>query len=286
MSAILASAAGETVAAAFKHFGAVEQRASRWRIGAGSADIDVRAAGAWLLFDSAFHHDSAPVKLLRRNATMPGPAKFVLTPESQARVRAELILDEDADSAGMIVEIRDGFAAALAGKELVTRPAEPEGNTENLKRLCEETGWTFIERADGSLSVTLETGGGLHQASVTPCGAGVRISAAFGTCDSPADSVRQAIAVLLLTTGGMVRLVKPAVTEQDWEFRPDFSVAFAAVPPAEGLAAAFSALSVACRRCGEEEHALHDETVARQYLAIRGWSHLITLDQQEERERK
>lgn len=286
MSAILLSATGEAVAAAFKHFGPVEQRASRWRIGAGSADIDVRAAGAWLLFDAAFHDDRAPLKLLRRNATITGSAKFVLTPENQARVRAELMLEEDADCAGMIGEIRDGFAAVLAGKELVPRPAEPEGNTENLRRLCKETGWTFIERADGSLSVTLETGGGLHQASVSPRGAGVRISAAFGTCDSPPDTVRQAIAVLLLTTGGMVRLVKPAVGELDGEFAPDFSVAFAAVPPAEGIATAFSALSVACRHCGEEEYALHDETVARQYLAIRGWSHLITLDQQEERERK
>jgi hypothetical protein len=140
----------------------------------------------------------------------------------------------------------------------------------NLKQICAEAGWPFVERASGKLAVELEVANGFYQALLVPTGRGVQIGCDLATCDA-APLCRQAIGGLLLAASAAVRLVRAAIAPGEVPPVARFEVVFASAPCPLELANALESLSVACSHCGEEVNMLQDHAVAQRYLELRGW---------------
>jgi hypothetical protein len=137
-----------------------------------------------------------------------------------------------------------------------------------LAAVCRESGWAFAERL-GKLVVDLDVPGAFQQAVVeakTLCG--VAVSVDVTTSSEPlAMPCREALALLLLRTCGVVRMVRAAVQDVGAAMAARFEVLFGDTPCGAEFAHAFSALSVACRIAGREAVTLqHDERVASEYL--------------------
>jgi hypothetical protein len=252
----------------------------------GSRLVTAKIAGCWLALEADFYQSpNAPAKgpaffgdLLVWNATLPGLVKFVLTTEGSVRLRADLPLHEGIDIAARIREASAGFVFAWPGEP--TDPAAPSGTDSpgtadvepiNLKQICSEAGWPFVERASGKLAVELEVVNGFYQALMVPTARGVQIGCDLATCDAAPPVCRQAIGGLLLAASGAVRLVRAAIAPGEVPPMARFEVVFAGAPCPSELASALESLSVACSHCGEEINMLQDHAVAQRYLELRGW---------------
>ncbi|MEK6289230.1 MAG: hypothetical protein AABO57_26255 [Acidobacteriota bacterium] len=271
----------------------------RWSFALGNGKsfaVTARAVDEWLLLDLPLTDRIARGEmwdLLRMNATLEGPSKFVLMPDNRSvHLRADIPLFEeeygetecegetDDDPARRVETACAGLKAALrsfrgeATNKRVVKSGQSEGVDESraqeLQRLCGEAGWPFIERAAGKLAIDLDARGGFYQALVEQRSSGAHVSVEVAVCDALAATSRQAISTLLLKTGGVVRMARPSVDEQESRVAARFEVAFVAPPTAIELAHALSSLSVACSLCGRETQALRDETIANDYLAIAG----------------
>jgi hypothetical protein len=243
-------------------------------------------AGGWLALEADLHQSAnAPAKgpaffwdSLVWNATLPGLVKLVITTDSSLRLRADLPLREGIDIAARIREACAGFLFAWAGAPIdpaaVSATDSPgTANVEpiNLKQICSEAGWPFVERASGKLAVELEVANGFYLALVVPTGRGVRIGCDLATCDAAPLACRQAIGGLLLAASGAVRLARAAIAPGEVPPVARFEVVFAGVPCPLELASALESLSVACSHCGEEIKTLQDHAVSQHYLELRGW---------------
>jgi hypothetical protein len=283
-----------------------EHRRDRWSFllsdGAGLRATAVIDDG-WLLLDGPLpesrdmDHDSRFWQLLQWNATLPGGAKFaVLAAGPEVHVRAELPLDDDVNLPRRVVQVCAGLntaAARLAHREALGSPLSPrEGHGEgaqwiggknsgppnphpagyefvpDLAEQCRASGWTLAERA-GGLVVELDDPGSFRQAIVEAKaghGTAVRVDVATNS-EAPATPCREALALLLLRTSGIVRMVRATGQRDGSAARVE--VLFTDPPCASELAHAFSALSVACRIAGREAAVLqHDERVASEYLRV------------------
>jgi hypothetical protein len=139
---------------------------------------------------------------------------------------------------------------------------------ENLRRVCEDIGWKFTERAAGKYVVDLEAQGEFFQATVEQRSVGALVSADVTRSNALSESSRHALAVLLLRAGAIVRMARPAIEEDESQIGARFEVAFGEQPRAFELAHALSALSVACSLCAREAKAMRDEIIAKEYLTI------------------
>jgi hypothetical protein len=251
--------------------------------------VAARISDDWVLFDAPL---SDRVKredlwrLLCLNATLSGFSKFVMTPRHAIHLRADVPLNEDDESIDSPDALDANLTKALAetcsslkeayrifrGEQLIALvPTDSddrsESRAEELRRVCGETGWPFLERAGGRLMIELEVRGGFHQAVVEQHCAGICVSVEISRFDALEAIGRQAVSALLLTTGAQVRLARPSVIE---ETTGRFEVMFATLPTVNEFKHALSALSVACATCGQEALALRDHNIARQYLAYTG----------------
>lgn len=228
--------------------------------------------------------------LLQHNAALGGGARLTLARVTDVRLRADIALDADLDLGDRIARACHGFEAAKtwfcgAGAEPdegatddVTSPAPGE----ELAEICRQTGWTVRARDGGAPAVDLEVPGAFYSATITSRGDGVTAAVALldddAASNEPSPTCRQALAILVLRTSGVVRMVC-ATASAGTPALPRFEVPFPGPPSAAELSHAFGALSVACRLAGREVSVLrHDETVADLY--VRQW----TENQQEKEE--
>jgi len=227
--------------------------------------------GNWLVLTAAdslgLMADAAPWSLLKRCAALSGFAKFARMTGGGVQLRAELPVLEEADLAGRIREACDGFESGLTLYDFSQSDAAPEtpaGKTD-LKRLCTEAGWSFIERGPEKLLVELESSAGFRQAAMVVNASGIHLSCELATCDSLAGESRDAIATLLLSVSGMVRLARAVLVAEVAQLE----VSFNAPACAAEISSALESLSVGCSLCGEEIKMLQDPAIARRFLALR-----------------
>ncbi|MCX6901642.1 MAG: hypothetical protein NT105_23425 [Verrucomicrobia bacterium] len=216
--------------------------------------------------------------LLRWNGILAGNVKFALNAERNAVLRAELPVDAGGDLARRLNQVCDGFIAARAryrGEVVETclngRAASPP--TLDLKQLCKEAGWPFAERSSGVLTVELEATHGVHHALMETKQERTTVSVVVTAMDSEDPDCRRAVAELLLTTCGIVRLARAAAIERDNTILAEMEVVFADAPAPFELSATLGSLSVACNLCAAEAMLLaSDKDAASEFLTIRGWS--------------
>jgi hypothetical protein len=139
----------------------------------------------------------------------------------------------------------------------------------HLTRLCLEAGWPAVARASGDVSITLDAGHATYQAHVLP-GNGQAFAATVPLLDAmPASPIcRSAVARLLLLVSTRVRLVKGVLVPASGTESPGVAAACEPAHSVEAIDRALSALAVACHLAGRELRALHDEELAREYLAL------------------
>ena len=260
--------------------------------------VSARLVEDWLLLDSPLTDRIGPGdwwRLLRLNRTLHGLSKFVLMPDGQSvHLLADIPLpgadDTDGDSERMsdgvlttrLVETCGGLKAAyrnFLGEKVSeyptsASPVNPEGPVNNrvaqLRQLCGDAGWPFIERSAGTLMVDLDVRGGYYQAAVEQRFDGVEVAVEIAQSEALGETSRRALSLLLLATGAIVRLARPSIEEHEYQAAMRFDVRFTTMPAAVELAHAFASLSVACAMSGREARALQDDAIARDYLAIVG----------------
>ena len=260
------------------------------RLAAASARID---DAGWFLLDAPLDHGTGAKRTalsgkrlhdyLKWNAELTGGAKFVVEPRDRsARLRVEIPLDlgERADPAGQVHLACQGCKAALEKlcdgrkeRHSVSLVDLSRGRADtsrcDLLRLCRETGWGFVERSSGRISVELEVLNGSHSAILAERENGdISASVDVAVWTSLSGASRRSLDLLILSTAGFVRMVRPAVVKEGDKSRARFEMVFSSPCRPAQLAHALSALSLACRFCAQECRLLQkDETIAREYLS-------------------
>jgi hypothetical protein len=235
----------------------------------------------WLLLDAPFDTPVAASaarmwELLEWTAMLGGGVRLAFPPGAAGvRAYADVPLDADLDLGRRVHEVCGGFEQAKAlvcdGIDL---PGDGSGHTRAavdaaaLAEICRQTGWTVHERDAGALAIDLDVPGGFEAAGIVPRGDGCAAEVPlFDDTTAPADSCRHALALLLLRTCGVVRMVRAAGAPASGPFGARFEVPFAGVPTVAELSHALGALSVACRLAAREAAVLrHDRTIAEAYL--------------------
>jgi len=226
---------------------------------------------------------------LRRNGTLPGGAKYAIDPRGNPQIRAEMLLRPEESETDLRARLGDLCAGVQIAAEHVresTATAIPpmavpatvaDTAPYDLRPLCEEVGWPFTARASGKLVFTLDTAGDFHQATLARGAENVRLTADLGTpARWASENARAAVALLLLTLGGVARMIRPAGEDCDGRSAVRLEAHLGPCPLAGELAHALAALSVACRLCGREVEVLrHDNEIAVAYLVSRGLSSWI-----------
>ncbi len=249
---------------------------------------DIRVAvgvkDRWLCLESSLNSQPSEWDLLNRCSRLPGGWKPVCESSStEVSLRVEIAWDEDVEAVPIgIARLRnalnhlegvlgligsdptegDGGVPASAGKEIHNKESG------DWTALLAEAGWGFTERSASTMAVELGSGPNVSHAEVGPqsdgsLGAVVRLA----PLDGYAPPARDAVARLLLTVSGMVRLVCPAIVSTDagWEARLEVDLGHA--PQATDFDDALSALSVASALSSSEVRFLRDERAAFDYLA-------------------
>lgn len=223
---------------------------------------------------------------LRWNGWLAGSARFSLSrPDRSIGIQAEIPLDNEAgtlpDFPGLLNAALAGFTrAALLIRDASAR--EPHLNAKSaggesvresplpLRQLLAETDWPFTERSEGNCMVELESKGGFYQALVETAPDGsLRASVELAAWETPAPASKKALAVLLLTSSGAIRMARPFVEENDGGIVAGLEIHFPPHPCPGLLDRGFSSLSTACRFLGREAAALNNLRIAEEYLAIR-----------------
>lgn len=260
--------------------------------------VSARLFEDWLLLDAPLTDGIARGgwwNLLRLNAALNGLSKFVLTPDARSvHLRADIPLPEDEDSesdcesdldgvlttrlretcAGLKAAYRSFRGEKTSEHAMPASSVNPEGPGKNrvdeLRRLCGDAGWPFIERSGGKLMVDLDVRSGFYQAAVEQRDEGAEVAVEIVRSEVLGETSRQALSLLLLGTGALVRLARPSIEERENQIAIRFEVRFTTTPTAVEFAHAFASLSVACAMSGREARALQDEVIARDYLAMMG----------------
>lgn len=245
--------------------------------------VTATADAAFLLFDGpspvVCYLEQAP-QWLRWNAELAGNAKFALVPKPwRLRLRAEMLVDDEANTYARIAEIVRGMEQA---RQLLEKPhaspgefrqsASGDASSRNLLALLRETGWPFQERAEGSATVELATRGGCCRVLLDENGDGLHVGVEFLRTHSLTSTSSLALAAMLLSASGTLRLGRPYAADAGGMFTCGFELRFAGETTAGELEHTLEALAVASWACTEEVHTLLDNTAATQYLAVRNLS--------------
>ena len=224
-----------------------------------------------------------PVALLEWNRIWPGPARLGWAgAPGCVQLLSELYLNSARDVGGsekatFLDLTADDFQAAWQSLET---GRDPEiGATEGVEELdrselvdgCTNAGWKINEQADGPLRIELADPSGFYQAEYLGEGSGTRFSVPIASAQTPSEESLNAIALTLLRTGAMTRLLRPAIERSTDSIVALLEVRLGSNPSAEALDDSLSALSLAVRLCGREVQALADPVLARTYLEIAGW---------------
>jgi len=245
-------------------------------LGAG-ARVDARVVDSWLVMTSPVAVASPAAEMLGWNAILPAWVKFALNGNGESRIRSEIPIDEEPDSVALIREALNGFEAAhaiLSGGDLGTaQPATLNAISQSeLKRLCDEAGWSSRPRGENAVAVELESRGAYFQASFATCDNGLRAAVDLRAGEAPEAEAEEAIGLFLLAAASEIRMARPSVESIAGTATTRFEFVFSATPCAGRLAHAFSALSVACQVCAAELKALRNPDVASDFMALRSRS--------------
>jgi hypothetical protein len=144
--------------------------------------------------------------------------------------------------------------------------------SENLLRVCEDSGWTVRTRPDGSVLIELDAScAGRWQARILPLQAqGTLVLVEFAVFDSASAEAREAVSLLLLLAGAAVRWARPVVRLIDGRVVAAFEVMLPFEPAPGAIADALSALSVACQLAGAAASMLLHEPACGDYLKVMG----------------
>jgi hypothetical protein len=250
-----------------------------WLLASGDAARPIRARlrAHWLVLEEA--EEEAGVapgdrlwELVCANAEICGPGKLVLSGD-ELRARSELPIDEDESLAARLPEALASMTAVRALLDQALRPPVPaSGETAPLAELCRNLGWKHRQRETGQIVVDLEVASSFYQAVLESSagGSGTRIRAEVARHEALSESSERALARLLLSSNGSVRLIRGIGEEQSDAAAVHFEIRFGREPSAGELDHALLALATACDQRGREMKALGDETLARTYLAVRG----------------
>ncbi len=251
--------------------------------------IEARLEEGWIVFEGAARNGApmkGPWELLRLNTRMPGLARLVPSSngtvgEGSVHISAEVPVEDGVNLFERFRPTIDDLACAqvmLEGKKRGscsgTRPITTASDPSNvrLKHLCEETGWPHRMGAEGRVLVDLGVPTGFHQAVVAPLGKGAAAWVDLERTGETPAPVRQALGMLLLTIGRVIRLVRAEVEDRaaddgEGEEIVRLEVRFGWAPTAGDLSHALSALATACRLCALEVRVLRDPRAAGAYLA-------------------
>ena len=223
--------------------GVIETAAGCWEFSLGDG-IAIQATAcfvdAFLLFDApapaACELAQGP-QWLRWNAALAGNAKIALMPNPwRVRLRAEILVGEETEVAPRVRDTLAGLREAcrlLAGDPSTfvdSRHTEPLSSDEdrnvprNLLALLRETGWAFNERSGGSATVEIASRGDCCRVLLEENAAGVRAAMELLGVAPPAESSRLALAALLLSASGALRLARPYVEDVGERFSCGFAV--------------------------------------------------------------
>jgi len=230
--------------------------------------------------DAAVVDGGAMWRRLTDDAHLEGGAKFALRPGCrEVRVHVDIPLTGQADR---LIERIDracrgvkGAFARLAGTATDETPRVcGEFETAAVKAWCEEAGWIASERSSGDLAVGLDVPGRSDQAVIAAAGdSELRLETLLVDYREMSPITRRALGLMLLTAADAVRLARPVGFESDDLAAVGFIADVDQAANVGELHEALSALSVACRICGNEIEAVaDDETTAQQYLSARGWA--------------
>lgn len=263
---------------------------SRWEMTSGDRRGTALLSGFWFIIDfpPGRGRPQRPIRLLEQNAQLPGNAKHVLAGGS-ARTRAEIPLDATGfqtveELEALVRRSIVGVAVALGAEPDGAGPtAVPDPAAETVKAapqailtgLCADSGWSFSERSENSISVDLEVADSAHyRASVEPSPGGIHLSVNPNRGEPPAEETsRKAVAALMLSVAGSVRMVsafsRPSNGKGERGHDTFFRVELPPTASSSTFAHSLSALSVACELCGREVRALaEDSDLARAFLEI------------------
>ena len=276
----------------------VESRgAGRWRLAAGNGAALATTAtveDGWLRLDAGLRARPLPSRrgrarlweLLEANATLPGGVRLVLTGSRRLLARAEAPTAEGVDLDVWVAGALAGLVRAAERwrgqgpppcKDGEGGPGSGTGDegpdlSDEVRRLCEEAGWSVIARPSGTLAVPLEVPGESCTADVERGPGRFTVTAELARTSTLSAASRDAWAGLLLTACGVVRLARASAGSRDGHVAAWVEATWPGLPSAAELAHGLAACSVACQLCGREVTALKEEAIATQYLRVRGWS--------------
>jgi hypothetical protein len=268
--------------------------ACRWAFdAAGDGSLPARAwvEGQWLRFRIALDGGGPEImdanrlqQMLQANADLEGGVKFGLASgPGQGLLAAEVLLSDDpADLDGRVRRVcaglRQGAALYYSNFSLAAPSSHspPAPGDIDLPGLCSAAGWRPVERPGGQAAVALDVPGVFLQALIAPRKqGGLAVQVALENAEGVPSVCRRALHVLLLSACRTVRMARALAGNRDEEADYRWEVVLDDAPGASALGHALAALSVACRLSAREVTAFYDETIARNYLAVRGWSSSI-----------
>ncbi len=252
--------------------------------------------GEWLHFETPLpcrHANALPgprqsLGLLQANAFLPSGTNYGIDARRRGTylVTDVLVQDDQADVGDLASAVQGWFDAFCSIR--ATAPSQRSANSdrsvqpphtpltvdhdagEATRSLCDRTGWTYHERRNGQLAITLDVPEQFCQAQASLVGTrGYRLSTALSMPANVSAKSSHAIAVLLLTASHVVRVAR-AVALADgnkWAYR--WEVVWPRLPTEVQFQSGLSALSIACRMTVGELQALCDRSIAGTYLMLR-----------------
>lgn len=228
-------------------------------------------------------------RCLEWNGTLPGGVRFALLPHDRCpRIQTEFPLEQGVCSVEILrlaglglttafhrfmdhVETGDPDRLGLAAKKTETVVNSCDCD---LEEMCVSAGWKCTGRPSERLAVELETPGDTTYAIVERRGQGVAASVELTHSESLGQKSHHAEALMLLTTCGLVRMIRAtAFKKADERMTLGYEVVMTPIPTAGQFSQGLAALSVACHLCGHQEtEAMMEESLAERYLTVRGWS--------------
>jgi hypothetical protein len=260
---------------------------TEWQLSIAGRRGSARVDDGWLVLEFPPPRGRAPSLfcLLERNVELRGGARYVLLADGSLHLRAEVPVKEPTGrgTAGVAEQVRAAIAglasgASSSGNSSADEAAGDGGAADcapssDPGTLCAEVGWPHSERSSGRVHVDLDVPGGAFYQAVVGRAAGCIVQRAelFTEGGTGTESLaRLAIAALLLSTSGAVRMARAASWNSDVGATWGFEVQLPGTTTVGDFGHGLSALSVACGLCGREVRALAcDPALARRYIEFR-----------------
>jgi hypothetical protein len=255
-----------------------------WRLTGsdGAEAITARWEEPWLLFETVAN-GAAPApesdrrattdaswELLRRQEALPATCRYGQGSGASLRVFGEVAFEDTADAGARCEEIVRGLEAARRRKPEFRSTAAPAPEATDLTRLCEEIGWSVNQRPDGRLVGSLPGVKPSPSAELSAADFGSRLSTEITTLSELGEASRQALGEVLLRLGRFARFTRPTIHTHDDGSAVRLETRLPRPATAAELRHALTAITAAFGACAQEVNVLRDETIATEYLTVRG----------------